>query len=291
MGRLGARVALATARQAVGLDDDEPLLIDALRARGVTAAPVVWDDPAAMWAAWDLTVVRSTWDYPTRRDAFLAWARRVDGTGRLANAPHVMEWNSDKRYLGELAVAGVPIVPSELFAPGQAVRLPATGDFVLKPSVSAGAQDTVRYAAGDHGPAHAHAARLHAQGRHVLLQPYLTAVDELGETALVYLNDRFSHAIRKGPILRGAPETVGGLFAKEDIAPRTPSDTERAVAELVLDALPFGRAGLLYARVDLLPAPDGAPQVLEVELVEPSLFLRHCEGAAERFAAAIAAGL
>lgn len=284
------RVALVTAAQAVGLDQDERLLIGALRERRVTAQPVVWDDPSADWSSWDLAVLRSSWDYPRRRDEFLAWAGRVDRDSRLRNPLSVIAWNSDKRYLLRLAAAGVPTVPSWFFGPADHVDLPR-GDIVVKPAVSAGAQDTARYGPRERDLAHAHADRLRARGRDVLVQPYLAQVDERGETAMVYLANEFSHAIRKGPILRDAVETVGGLFAREDIAARTPSGVEHAVAERALDALPFDRADLLYARVDLLHATDGQPLVLEVELVEPSLFLRYCDSAPARFAGAIAAHL
>jgi len=284
------RVALVTAAQAVGLDQDEPLLIGALRERGVAAEAVVWDDPAAEWSYWDLAVLRSSWDYPQRRNEFLAWAGRVDRDSRLRNPLSVIVWNSDKRYLLRLAAAGVPTVPSWFFGPADHVDLPR-GDIVVKPAVSAGSQDTARYGPRERDRAYAHADRLRAHGRDVLVQPYVAQVDERGETAMVYLADEFSHAIRKGPILRDTVETVGGLFAREDIATRTPSVVERTVAERALDALPFDRADLLYARIDLLHATDGQPLVLEVELVEPSLFLRYCDMAAVRFAQAIAAHL
>lgn len=286
-----ARVALATAAAAVDLDDDALLLRDALAARGVDAALCVWDDPAVDWASWDLTVLRSTWDYPRRRDEFVRWATQVATVGALRNRPDVVAWNCDKRYLLELERDGVPIVPSWVHPPGDGLAVPDDGPYVVKPAVSAGAQDTARFAPGDGDAARRHGARLHAEGRPVLVQPYLDRVDERGETALVYLGDRFSHAIRKGPILAGTPTTVGGLYAEEDITPRDPAAAERAVAEAALDALPFARAELLYARVDLLPAPDGAPLVLEVELIEPSLFLGHDDDAADRFARAIADAL
>jgi glutathione synthase/RimK-type ligase-like ATP-grasp enzyme len=290
--RARRRVGLVTAAEAAGLDEDEPLLRKALEARDLAVDVVAWDDRGVDWRMYDLTVVRSTWDYPVRRDEFIAWARHVAAvSGGVLNTPDVMAWNTDKRYLTALAAAGVPTVPSEIFGPREHVVLPPAGDFVVKPAVSAGAQDTMRYATDEHERARGHARGLQARGRDVLLQPYLTAVDERGETALIYLADRFSHAIRKGPILRTAPETVGGLFAKEDLASRVPSDAERAVAERALDALPVDRRDLLYARVDLLPADDASPLVLEVELVEPSLFLRYGDDAAARLAAAIAARL
>jgi glutathione synthase/RimK-type ligase-like ATP-grasp enzyme len=280
-----------TAAEAVGLDDDAPVLAAALERRGIEAQACVWDDAAVDWSAWDLAVVRSTWDYPRRRDAFVRWAAGVDAVGALRNRPAVVAWNSDKRYLLELAARGVAIVPSTLHAPGEAVTLPAAGGFVVKPTVSAGSQDTARYTVEEDPRARAHIDHLHAQGRDVLVQPYIERVDDHGETALVYVGGRYSHAIRKGAILAGVPETVGGLFAAEQIDPRTPSDHERATAEAALDAVPFDRRDLLYARVDLLPGADGRPLVLEVELVEPSLFLRFDDTAADRLASAIAASL
>ena len=280
-----------TAAEAVGLDEDAPVLAAALLRHGIESRVCVWDDGAVDWSAWDLAVLRSTWDYPRRRDAFVRWAAGVDAVGALRNRPAVVEWNSDKRYLLELAARGVAIVPSSVLEPGEAVGLPATGGFVVKPTVSAGSQDTERYTAEEAPRARAHVDHLHAQGRNVLLQPYVERVDDDGETALVYLGGHYSHAVRKGPILAGAPETVGGLFAAEQIDPRTPSDGERAAAEAALDAVPFDRRDLLYARVDLLPGADGQPLVLEIELVEPSLFLRFDDAAADRLASAIAACL
>lgn len=282
-----SRVALVTAAGAEGLDDDAPLLEDALRRRGVEPGTCVWDDAAVDWSAWDLAVLRSTWDYPSRRDAFVRWAAHVDAVGTLRNRPAVVAWNSDKRYLLELADRGVAIVPSTILAPGEQIALPTDGGFVVKPTVSAGSQDTARYPAGASEPARTHVEHLHAQGRAVLIQPYLDRVDDDGETAVIHLGGTFSHAVRKGPILAGAPETVGGLFAAEQIDRRAPDDRELTAADVALDAVPFDRQDLLYARVDLLPDRDGAPLVLEVELVEPSLFLRHDDAAAERFASAI----
>src|SRR5690606_5947084 len=141
----------------------------------------------------------------------------------------------------------------------------------------------------------AHVRRLHRRGQRVLLQPYLPAVDHHGETALVFLADprpgvlSYSHAVRKGPMLAGPRAATAGLFVPERITPRAASAAEREVAERALAAVPGGAAPLLYARVDLVPGPDGAPVVLELELAEPSLFVDHAPHAATRFAAAVVA--
>lgn len=251
----------------------------------------MWDDPAVDWAAFDLVVVRGTWDYVDRRDAFLAWARSVP---RIANAPGVLTWNTDKRYLAELAAAGLPVVPTTFVAPGEPLALPDAPEVVVKPTVSAGSRDTRRHAIERTDEVAAHVAELHAAGRTAMVQPYLGGVDTAGETALLYVGGRYSHAIRKGPLLAPGAPPPSGLFAPEDVSPREPSAAEREVAGRVLGVVADRLAAepdLLYARVDLLPGPDGTPQVIEVELTEPSLFLDQAPHAPQRLADAIAAAV
>lgn len=236
-------------------------------------------------------VVRSTWDYPPRRDAFLDWADRVARVTKLANPPDLLRWNTDKRYLRELHDGGVPIVPTAWIEPHDEPQLPETGEFVVKPAISAGARDTARYEHADRERALRHVNSLLAAGRTVMVQPYIDAVDEVGETAVVFAGGAYSHAIRKGPILRRRDALVSELFAEEAISPRAPSSREREVAELTLDAVPGERRALLYARVDLVPGDDAQPLLLELEVTEPSLFLDQADGAAERFADAIVRAL
>jgi glutathione synthase/RimK-type ligase-like ATP-grasp enzyme len=284
-------VALATCSELPDLDPDDRLLLAPLAETGIDATAVVWDDPAVDWAAFDLVVVRNTWDYPLRRDQFVAWARSVPA---LANPAEVIAWNTDKRYLRDLATAGVPVVPTTWVPPDEAWSPPVDGEWVVKPAVSIGSRDTGRYLLpAQRDLAAAHVARLQAAGRLAMAQPYVPSVDSYGETALIYLGGAYSHAIRKGPMLSGPDPQVRGadggdvLYVEEHITPRTPTDAERAVADATLRALPFDASGLLYARVDLLDTPDG-PIVIEVELTEPSLFVGTAAGAPERFAAAVA---
>lgn len=283
------RIAIATAAELPHLDEDGPLLLDALARTGVEAVPAVWDDAGVDWSAFDCVAIRSTWDYAPRRDEFVAWARRVESETRLLNPAAVIEWNTDKRYLGELADAGIPTVPTAFVAPGEPADLPPEGEFVVKPTVSAGSRDTARYDPSEGDRARQHVAALHEAGRTAMVQPYLGAVDVTGETAVLFIGGRYSHSIRKGPLLLPGEGFVEGLFAPEDISPREPSAAERALAERVVAATPGGAPQLLYARVDLLPGPDGAPVLIEFEVTEPSLFLEHGEGAAERLAEAMAA--
>jgi hypothetical protein len=284
------KVAFATCRELPQLDADTRRLIVPLAAREVVATPAVWDDPDVDWDCFDLVVVRCCWDYAARRPEFLAWADRVP---RLANPATVLAWNTDKSYLSDLADRGIPVVPTEWLRPGQRWLLPERGDWVIKPAVSLASLDTGRYQLED--PAERclvaeHVRRLHADGRVVMMQPYLRAVDDEGETALVYLNGEFSHAMRKAAVLTGPDigvdrrfESNGGLTLRR----HRPNRREVAAAERVLDAIPCGRTELLYARVDLITERDADPILMELELTEPQLYFHGSPAAAERMATII----
>ncbi|HEY8473650.1 MAG TPA: hypothetical protein VIL37_13575 [Natronosporangium sp.] len=291
------RVALVTCAQFPDLHEDDRRLLAPLRERGVEAVPAVWDDPSVDWSSFDLAVLRSTWDYPERRKEFLAWAATVP---RLANPASVVTWNTDKRYLVELSLADLPVVPTSWLAPDDSWTPPASGEWVVKPAVGAGSRDCGRYRLDDPGHrrlASAHVARLQSEGRLVMVQPYLPAVDTYGETAVLFFADpqrgglSYSHAVRKGPLLTGPAAEVAGLYIEEEITERVPSAAELAVARRVVAEVPGGPEQLLYARVDLIPGPDGRPLLVELELAEPSMFLEFDPGAVDRFVAAIAARL
>jgi len=273
-----------------GLDDDERRVIPALEERGIAAEPRVWDDPSVRWADFRLVIIRSTWDCAERRDAFLSWCARLPN---VLNPVSVVAWNTDKTYLRVLAEAGIPTVPTTWVGTGRLDPVPPlpAGELVVKPSISSGARNTSRYGPTDHNAARAHIRGLLIDGREVMVQPYVTSVDTDGESGLIYVDGSFSHAIRKGPLLRTPGVASDRLWAIEDISPRVADARELAVAEATLDALPWPRATLLYARVDLVRGDDGSPLLLELELAEPSLFLGLDSGAATRFASAIAARL
>jgi hypothetical protein len=282
-------VLLATCAALPDGDEDAEPLVSALAARGVESRWAAWTDEGVDWGA-GLVVLRATWDYTADRARFLAW---MDALPRVANPAPVVRWNTDKVYLGELAAAGVPTVATTIAAPGERVQL-FDAEIVVKPSVGAGSRGVGRFAADRGDAARDHARVLHGAGRTVLVQPYLDEVDTAGETSLVYLDGRFSHAIRKGPMLpAGIAHPMHGeeLFVAERIEPRTPAPAELAVGDAAL-AVVRDRFGTdqLYARVDLLPSADG-PVLVELELTEPSLFLQHAgpADAAGTFAAAIAA--
>lgn len=265
-----ARIALVTCAAFPELDIDDQLLLEPLRALGAEPSVQVWNDPDVDWAQFDLVVIRSTWDYTWHHEQFLTWAARVEASGRLANPLAVISWSADKSYLRDLEAAGVPVVPTQFVAPGQAWVLPA-GEFVIKPSISAGSRDTVRLSrasAGDQA-----VLALHRQGRVAMIQPYLSRVDVDAETALVFFAGALSHAVSKAALLpldAESPAFERGLFLSEKIARREPRAEQIAVASAALQCAP---ANWLYARVDLIDDDSGQPVVLELELVEPSLFL------------------
>jgi glutathione synthase/RimK-type ligase-like ATP-grasp enzyme len=289
-------IALVTARAARGLDDDLPPLQDALRNAGSNIAVIDWDDADVDWSRFDLALLRSTWDYTERVEEFLEWARRAAAQTHLINPLAVVRWNTDKHYLHDLDRAGIATVPSVFVEPDNDAQAGldafllshASAEFVVKPAIGAGSRDAQRYARARREDALAHVRRLLADRRSVLLQPYLDRVDEHGETALIYFGGKFSHAIRKGPLLKPDEGPTRALFAAEHITARTPQADELRLAEQTLAAIPFAQP-LTYARIDLIHDAQHAPRVLELELTEPSLFFAHAEGSAERFAQAVLA--
>ena len=272
-------IALATGRPYADVDSDLPLVLETARERGVDMQIAIWDDPDVDWSAHELVVVRSCWDYVQRRDDFLAWAARVP---RLANPADVLEWNTDKTYLRGLADAGVPVIDTR-WDVRRGDDLPDADEWVVKPSISAGSRDTARW--DDPEDVYAHSEELLAAGRTVMLQPYVPSVDTEGETALLYFGGRFSHAIRKGPLLERGEGVRQDRDSREVITPRAPTAAQHEVAEQALAALPSSlpaAAELAYARVDLVTDPDGQPRLIELELAEPSLFLETAGGAVAR---------
>ncbi len=275
-----SRIALVSTRDLHVIDADEELLLPLLP----EAEIAYWDDADTDWSRYELVVLRSTWNYTSHLDEFLAWATRTSQVTRLVNPVEIIEWNTDKRYLGDLAARGIPTVPTLFASPGEDIRSDAVaGHVVVKPSVGAGSQGAKLFRDDPVG-ALSHAAALQANGSTAMVQPYLDGVDEHGETALVFVGGEFSHAARKAAILSRDMSWSTGLYADEKVVPTTATPAELELAHRILADLP----GLAYARVDLLPTADG-PVVLELELTEPSLFLALSPGAPARAAAAFRA--
>jgi hypothetical protein len=283
------RVAFATCSpMPEGNPDDHPV------AEALGARFEVWDDPGVDWSAYDRVVLRSVWDYTSRAAEFLAWCHSV-GPERLRNRPDLVAFNADKRYLESLSA---PTVPTRFVAPG-APPPELSGELVVKPTVSAGARSTGRFRPAAHDAARALIEQITAGGRTAMVQPFLKDVDARGEVALVHFGGELSHTLLKrsvlapdevAPVAAESPLGVAAAMLEDDLV--TAGDAapaEVALARSVLDELAERFDGVpLYARVDIVRGADGEPVLLELEAVEPHLYLATSPGAAERFARAIA---
>ena len=288
------KIALVTAIAAFSLDEDLAPLQQALHKAGVDAPVLAWDDSSVSWSRFDAALLRSPWDYTERLEEFLEWAARTSAQTCLLNPLEVIRQNTDKHYLCDLAKQGISVVPSAFVEPGEdaasalaafLAHFPDSSEFVVKPAVGAGSRDAQRYGRDQEASAVAHSQRLLAERRSVLLQPYFASVDRDGETALIFFDGVFSHAIRKGPLLQRDHGPTRALFAPERIMARTPGDDELALARAVLAVQV--ESPLAYSRVDLIRGADGLPCLLELELTEPSLFFPFSEGSADLFAATL----
>ncbi|WP_440103183.1 ATP-grasp domain-containing protein [Streptosporangium sp. H16] len=283
-----ARIALVTARPRpeVNTDWDMPLLHTAFDHADATAEIAAWDDPHIDWAGFDLAVIRSPWDYSWRSSEFLAWVDRCSEVTQLANPPEIIQWNSRKQYLLEMYERNVPIVPTRYIVPGDPINLPRDHEFVVKPAVGAGARFAARYQPIERERATAHAERIHTEGVTVMVQPYLTRIDVTGERALVFVRNRFLHAIRKKAVLPPGLRYDEPRDAHPGTEPWEPTPAEMALAERALAAVPEADK-LLYARVDMADGEAGDPVMTELELVEPGLYLRFHQESIPTFVNAI----
>ncbi len=276
-------VLLATGAEHPELWEDELLLVGALADRGISSGPGVWSDPSVDWAAARIVLVRSAFDYIRHRDAFCAWADRVEAATPLHNPARVLRWNSHKSYLRELEAAGVPIVPTAWVEAGSRTDLArllverSWRDAVVKPAVDNGARGALRVHAGDTEKGQSHLDRLLAE-RDVMIQPFVAATETSGERAMIHIDGRFSHAIRKDQML------AGRTFSLDRTPPIDPEPQELALAAQVLSLIP--ESPLLYARVDAV-MDGGVARLMELEVIEPVLFFTKAPDSAERMAAAI----
>lgn len=294
-----SRIALLTDRRYVApsaaADDwylanilrDDALLAEGLAAEGLTAVRVDWADPSVDWSQFRAAVFRTTWDYFDRFDAFSAWLRDVQSRTELLNAASTIRWNLDKHYLGDLAQRGVPTVPTRFIERedgqrlGDLLELAGWDEAVIKPCVSGAARHTHRVtrATADDVDRALAALRPHEA---FLLQPFVPSILTEGELTLVVIDGLVTHAVRK----RAKPgdfrvqDDHGGTW--EEVVP---SVEEIAFAERAMAAV---TPRPVYGRVDLVRDDDGAPMIMELELIEPELWLRTHPSAAQRLASAIA---
>ena len=274
---------MAASAEFLGLDDSWPSLRSAMSDLGLEPKVCCWEDSDADWEHFALVVAMYTWGYVTRRHEFLAWTKRIEERTTLVNSAAHIQWSSDKRYLQDLSAKGVPVVPTSWARPGEAWSPPAE-DYVVKPCVASGGLGAARYRDSSWGLAQAHVRRLHEAGHTVMVQPYQDSVDTSGETAVVFIGDRISHAVQKSALLVADAGEVDRLWEREVICPIEATSEQRRVANAALAAVVDGLGPTAYARVDSVEDRRGGAQVLELELIEPSLFLTAAEGSAGRLA-------
>jgi len=289
------RIALATERRLPELTADDRVLLTELRARGVRAEAAVWDEECE-WGDFDVVVIRSCWDSHLRRGEFIDWTRRVERAGaRLYDPAPLVEWNTDKRYLRDLAARGIAVVPTRWVGEGDGT--PALADLlgdagweeaVVKPAISAGAYETWRTsAAAAPGDEARFAALVRGGAGEVLVQPFVERVLRDGEWSLVFFAGVFSHAVRKRPApgdFRVQPQ-FGGLTETAPAPASLVADAARVV-EAAARATGLETRDVLYARVDGVEE-EGRLVLMELECVEPNLFFEHDVQAARRFADAL----
>jgi hypothetical protein len=262
------------------IDPDAQLLLGALADVDIDGQLCVWDDRSVAWSDYELVVIRSTWDYTKDRRAYLEWARALP---KLFNPYSIVEYSTDKHYLDDLKSHGHRIISTTFCDVGATPEFPDS-KFVVKPTVGAGSVDAEKYDVGQHVGAAAHVARLHDSGRDAMIQPYVASVDEVGERGLVFIDGTFSHAIRKGAMLHVDQLDRHSLFRLEQLSLADAEPDAVAFATSVMSEPLFN--DLLYARVDLVQVPEGWA-IMELELVEPSLFLSFKAEAAAHLASAI----
>lgn len=257
-------------------DPDLEPLARAIEARGVGASIVAWDE-GPLHRDFDAAILRSTWNYVPVRDDFCAWVESAAMTTRFWNPPDIVRWNTDKTYLRDLEARGVPIVPTRFVS--QTLEEISWRDVVIKPRISAASFATRRFDLSQ-SRSEAEAFLREHRERAMMVQPYIDSVDAYGERSLVWIAGELTHAIRKVPRFSDGEERVGSaLSICED------------EFEVATKALAPMAERLLYARVDLVRDAENRPCVMELELVEPSLFLLQHLPALERLADAVAASL
>ncbi len=278
-------VALVTWSGLPDLDPDDRPIAAALSRRGLEVGAVAWDDPAFDWGRARVAWLRSTWDYHLRLEEFLAWAGHVSNETTLLNPLEVVQWNVHKGYLAELLAKGLPVVPTAFVRAGTRANLRAIledrgwGEAVLKPAVSADSWETTRVDRRSLAAGQSHLDRL-SPARDMMVQPYLASVATSGERCLTIIEGEISHAVRKNSLFLG-----GRHAGPEGVAVPIEPDEADAARRIVAGA---GAEDLLYARVDLMRDASGRPLLSEIELVEPTLFVREQPRALERLADAVA---
>jgi len=248
----------------------------ALEGLGHEVETPVWSDPGVDWTSYDVAWISSTWDYFNRVDEFRDWVARAGVATRLHNARILVDWNIDKRYLRELGSEGVPIVQTVWAMPELAGQAQETvGDLswekaVVKPTIDGGAFNLEVVEQGEV------AAAVERIGAPAMVQPFLPSLADEGELSLIYFRGELSHAVHKSPKAGDfrVQEHWGGVFTPIDDPPREALHAGANTLDAMVSCSPIGEMPL-YARVDLVRDLEGTLCTIELEVIEPSLYLEH----------------
>lgn len=250
------RLAIVTCDPLPEPDVDEASTVEALKRAGIEVEVVPWQAETD-WARFEVSLLRSCWDYPWKEAAFRAWLDTAETQTRIWNPPSVVRWNLDKRYLLDLESMGVPVVETWI---GRDLEVVEWERFVVKPTVSCGSFLTRVFLRGEREEAKCFVEEL-SKTHEPMFQPFLRSVETEGECSVVWIDGAITHAIRKKPRFSGDEEAVSGAIQ--------PTQEE---ADLALRAIQAAPGPLLYARADLMRDNAGKLCVSELELIEPSLF-------------------
>jgi glutathione synthase/RimK-type ligase-like ATP-grasp enzyme len=259
------------AADSVANEDD--LLTAYLERQGLRVTPAIWSDATIPWESFDAVVLKSPWDYFDRPAEFHRWLDELDQRGvRLLNPTAIVRHNADKAYLLDLQAAGVPIVPTRLLQRGSRV-VPhewfgggVADKVVFKPTVSGGAKDTFALTQPEAEAAVAQLQPLLDEAD-FLVQPFVPQIQTHGEWSLVFFGGEFSHCVRKTP--KSGDFRVQHYLGGQ-IEPATPP---AHIQQLAHDIVRQFAPGCLYARVDGVDTPDKGFWLMELELIEPFLYL------------------
>jgi hypothetical protein len=276
-------VTLVTCRAHPRLPEDDQFLLASLERRGMRHRVAIWDDPDVDWSGSSVTLLRAAWDSHLNPPGFIDWLDRLGSQSYLLNTTSLMRWNFDKQYLVELCEQGNNVIPTAMVtsaseaAISQALRRIPAGEIVVKPRFGADAYGVTRLPPEPEAIT-AHFERFGANGG-LLIQPFISGVELERERSLVFIGGRFSHALYRNPFgsgpTRQTPDNI-----------HTPTAEELSCCRDLLGSLPQ----LAYARVDMLPF-DARPALMELEIIDPSLFFKAQPSAADALADEVQAAL
>lgn len=256
----------------INVSNEDDLLVNFLTAKGLSITKVIWNDPNVNWETFDLAILKSPWDYFDLIDSFYNWLIELKNKNvKLLNPVDIVKWNADKHYLQDIERAGLKVTPSIFLAKGDKIDLAAyfklfgINQFIIKPCVSGGSKNTFKVTPSNIEEISSK-LKLLVENEDFIIQPFLKEIEEDGEWSFIFFNGKFSHALLKKA--KSGDFRVQSIFGGT-IHPQNAPESVLACAQLYVNE--FAK-DCLYARVDGVIL-DGEFNLMELELIEPFLFL------------------